>query len=234
MPYKRSRARKQFDSDVGKLLQDLRIAYSTECSSNAVRDLALCAAVVLCSARLESYLEDLLDGWGSAVQSQGLTTEKLSRRVRAFLLHQQALSAVYRRFLVDDDEGQLLSKIDDMIRQNRYHFAVDGQQLPRFAARTLYEDRKYPSPKNLNRLFHRFGFGNIFHELNRIARKDTEALLTSFNDLRTELAHVGLPVGLNVTDIKEKIRDVQQIVGWIDRVFYSYVCGSVGDHCWRV
>jgi hypothetical protein len=117
-------------------------------------------------------------------------------------------------------------------RQAQYEFAIDGRPLPAFSIASVYADRKYPSPKNLRRLFNRLGLPNIFALLNRLARRDTEALLTSFNDLRTEMAHSGMPVGLSSGDIRHRIKDVQLVVGCIDRTFYSHVCGPVGFQCW--
>ena len=156
----------------------------------------------------------------------------LHRRTRAYLLNQPAIVTAYKRYIADEDEGAFLSRIENTIAQAHYDFALDGRGLPTFGAGVLYAGRKYPSPKNFRRLFDRFGIANVFGELNRIARRDTEALLTSFNDLRTELAHVGMPVGRSLGDIKQHIRDINLIVGYVDRMFYSTVCTSVGSNCW--
>lgn len=232
MGYTRSRARKQFDADVSLLLQTVRIAYGRQCSSSAVREYALFSAVLLCSARLESYIEDLLTDWARSIRAQGVTTDKLPRRLRAYLLTQPTITAAYRKSLAENDETLLLSKLELLIGQTNYEFALDGRPLPNFPASLLYSDRKYPSPKNLKRLFNRFGLSNVFHSLNKLAKRDTEAILTSFNDLRTEMAHVGMPVGLSVLDIKTKILDIKFLVSSIDRMFYSQVISSVGFRCW--
>jgi hypothetical protein len=232
MAYTRSRARKQFDIDVIEILSTIRTAHSSQCSSPAIRTFALCAAVLLCSARFESYIEDLIGNWGRLVTTQAVTTERLPRRLRAFLLNQPAVVAAYRAFIVDNDELSFLSKLETLIGQAHYEFALDGRPLPPFSVRLLYADRKYPSPKNLKRLFDRLGLRNSFGAMNALARRDTEGMLTSFNDLRTEMAHTGMPVGLSVGDIRQRIKDMQIIVGCIDRMFYRHVCGSVGSACW--
>jgi hypothetical protein len=188
--------------------------------------------VILCSANLEAYLEDLLADWSRQIRAQGVTTEKLPRRVRAFLLASPPLTAAFRKFIAEDDETNLVSRIEALIGQAHYDLAVDGRQLPMFPPGLLYADRKYPSPKNLRRLFSRFGVTNVFNELNRIARRDAEGLLTSFNDLRTEMAHAGMPIGLSDGDIKQHLKNVQLVVGCIDRMFYSHVNRTVGGVCW--
>lgn|ERR1035441_543361 len=234
MAYRQSRARRRFDVEVGRLLGTVREAHSSKCSSSAVREFALCSAVLLCSARMESYIEDLLADWGGAVKTQILTTEKLPRRIRAFLLNQPAVVAAYRQYIVDGDEAGILTKLETLIGGPHYDFAIDGRRVPPFAVEVVYKDRKYPSPKNIRKLFGRFGVMNVFDELDRIARRDTEAMLTSFNDLRTEMAHVGVPVGLNAADIKQHIQNVQTLVGYIDRMFFGHVSRSVGAACWMV
>ncbi len=232
MAYKRSQARNRFESDVDTILQAVRIAHSNQCSVTVIREHVLCSAVVLCSARFEAYIEDLFGGWGAAIRAQGVTTERLPRTVRAFLLNQPSVVAAYRKFIVEEDEAHLLSRLEDLLAGTHYDLATDGIPLPAFSVASLYSDRKYPSPRNVKRLFNRFGFPNVFHVLNRVGKRDTEALLTSFNDLRTEMAHVGMPVGLSARDIKHRIKGLKIVVGCIDRTFYSHVCTSVGPACW--
>ena len=82
------------------------------------------------------------------------------------------------------------------------------------------------------RLFNRFGFANIFSEFNRVASRDTKALLTSFNDLRVEMAHVGMPIGLTSGDIRQHITNIRSLVGYIDRVFYNHVGRSIRTNRW--
>jgi hypothetical protein len=188
--------------------------------------------VLLCGAKVESYIEDLLADWTRAVRANGVTTDKIPRTARAFLLGQQGLISAYRRFFAEEDEGALLSKVEALIGTPHFEIAIDGKPLPVFSGPALYSDRKYPSPRNLKRLFGRFGIVNVFNSMNRIARRDTEALLKSFNDLRTEMAHVGMPVGLSVVDIRKRILDVKAVVGFVDRMFFDHVLRTVGRACW--
>jgi hypothetical protein len=234
MPYYRSRARKQFDIDTTGLLNTVREAFSKKCSSPSVREFALCSAVLLCSARLESYLEDLLADWSQSVRTHGLTTDKLNKRTRAFLLNRSEVAAAYRRFVCYGDESELLTRLEALIETTHYDFGINDRPIPSFPAQAIYRDRKYPSAKNLQALFSRFGFPNIFHQLSSIASRDTKALLTSFNDLRGEMAHMGMPPGLTSGDIRHHVMNVRSLVGYIDRVFYSHVAKSIGSRCWTV
>lgn len=232
MPYHRSRARKQFEADVKGVLNTVREAYSTKCSSQSVRTFALYSAVLMCSARLESYVEDLLADWSKSVKATALTTDKLNKRTRAYLLNRSDIEAAYRRFVCFRDESELLERLEKCVGHTHYEFAVDNRAIPYFPTDSIYKDRKYPSAKNLQILFNRFGFPNIFNELNRVGSRDTKALLISFNDLRVEMAHVGMPIGLTSGDIRQHIKNMRSVVGYIDRVFYTQVGRSIGSKCW--
>lgn len=232
MAYRVSRARKQFATEIRTIQSALREAHSSKCSSTRVREMALCSAVILCSAKLESYIEDLVSDWAKAVVAQGLTTDKLHNHTRSFLLNHPSVEAVYRRYLLDGDETELLKSLAGLFPSKHFSFAASGQAVPPFMAQRIYRDIKYPSPKNVVRLFNRCGIPVLFHALNSVAKKDVESLLISFNDIRTEMAHEGMPVGASAGDIKKHISNVIELVGYIDRIFYSHVAKTNGSSCW--
>lgn len=161
-----------------------------------------------------------------------VSTGQLPVRTRAFLMNQSVIISAYKRYIVEDDEENLLARLETQIGASHYDFAIDSRAVPAFPGNMIYAGRKYPSPKNFKRLFRRFGVNDVFAELNRLAQRDIEALLTSFNDIRTELAHVGIPVGQSGNDIRQRITDVKIIVDCVDRMFYAKVRSTVGPRCW--
>jgi hypothetical protein len=233
MPYHYSRARKQFASDLATITYALSDAHSAKCSSGVVRELALCSAVVLTSAKVETYLETLVADWGKAVLDNGLKTDKLPPHTRAFLFNEPAIEKIYKRLGYDASEALFLPALAQLLGSRLFHFAKDDENIPVFPVGRIYSGVKYPSPQNLRKLFRRLGIDPLFPKLNTIARRDVEALLTSFNDIRTEMAHQGMPVGMSVGDVRARIKDVASVVGYLDRVFYSQVCSTSGSACWR-
>jgi len=232
MPYTLSRARKQFDLEIRTILSTVRIAHSRQCISMPVREFALCSGILLGSARLETYLEDLILDWVMSIRRGNITTERLPKTIRAYLLFQSSLKDAYTNYLADGDEGALLNHLEGSLGQTHYEFALDGRSLPTFAPQTLYANRKYPSPHNLKRLFRRFGKKKVFDDLNRIGRRDIQAMLVSFNDIRTAMAHSGRPPGLAKDDIIEHIDNIRVVVSCLDKLFYELVCSTVGQSCW--
>lgn len=232
MAYHYSRARKQFNAELAVINSALRGAYSAKYPVGKVREFALCSAVILTSAKVETYVETLVADWGRSVLGNGLKTNDLPRHTRAFLLNEPSIEKIYRRLGFDANEANFLPALSQMLGSAIFQFAKDGEAVPAFQIRRVYADVKYPSPNNLRKLFRRLGIDRVFHALNAIAHRDVEALLTSFNDTRTEMAHNGMPVGLSVADIKAKIRDISLVVGYIDRLFYRHVCATTGSICW--
>lgn len=56
-----------------------------------------------------------------------------------------------------------------------------------------------------------------------MSRSDLKSLLISFNNLRTEISHGGIPVGINEKDIIRKLKSVKKIVSWIDKAVYKQI-----------
>lgn len=187
---------------------------------------------VLCSAKFESYLELLIADWGRAIASNALITDRMPLHTRAFLMNHPSVESAYRRYILDNSEAHLLPQLGALLGEGHFAFAAKGQTAPQFQVQRIYKDVKYPSPKNLKRLFNRCGVINVFNELNRIGKRNVEALLRSFNDIRTEMAHEGMPIGLAATDIKSRINNMESVVRYIDRMFHSHTCKSTGADCW--
>lgn len=234
MPYRYSKARLTHRNKVTALLQTESETYRAKPLSKPAKDNALCGAMLLCSAAFESYIEDLISDWATAITSNSIQTDKLPKSVRLFLLNNPRVLAAYRRFFYDGDEGALFTSLESAMLGGSIVFAHDGRPVPLFAAGAVYNKVKYPSPRNLAKLFKRLGIGDPFGTLNRIAKVDVAARMESFNDVRTAMAHSGVPPGLSRTDVRDHIASSTRTVGYIDRMFYNYVSQSIGYNCWEV
>jgi hypothetical protein len=232
MPYQYSGARKQYIADIAAISITLKESFSPKCTSKRVKDYALCSAVILTSAKLETYFETLVSDWCRAILANGVLTDALPLNTRAFLLNHTSIEIAYKKLIFRQDESEFLPEIGRLIGTSVFQFANSGQPVPAFQLSRVYSESKYPSPKNVKRLFRRCGIDPVFPKLNAIAKRDVESLLTSFNDIRTELAHAGMPPGLSAGDIRARIAEATSTVGYIDRLFYSHVLKTTGATCW--
>jgi hypothetical protein len=130
-----------------------------------VREFALCSAVILTSAKLETYLETLVADWGKAVVGRGLKMHKLSRHTRAFLLNEPAIEKIYRRYGYDHDEERFLPALALLLGARLFDFAKDREDIPAFDINRVYSGVKYPAPQNLRKLFRRLGIHPLFPQL---------------------------------------------------------------------
>src|SRR5262245_19999591 len=126
MPYHYSRARKQFTADLLTIRTALREAYSAACSSAIVKQYALCSAVILTSAKVETYLETLVSDWARAVLGTALTSNRLPQDTRAFLLNDPAIENAYRRLVFDDNEALFFAAIAAVLGSPLFQIARDS------------------------------------------------------------------------------------------------------------
>ncbi|MBV9788968.1 MAG: hypothetical protein JOZ51_12375 [Chloroflexi bacterium] len=233
MPYTKSRARKAFDIEVDELIKVIREAHSRKCNLPNVRSHVLCSAVMLCSAKVEVYLEDVISDWINLINASGIRTDQLPRNFRAYYLNNSSTVSLYKSFFASNDEVDFLKKLSNTLGQDFRQVAIDGVNVPVLQTRYIYADKKYPSPDNMKHLFNRLGISDIFSQLNKSARTDLKAVLVSFNDIRTSVAHQGVPVGLTAKDIGLRLKDVKRVVSHIDKILYFHVVKHTGAICWR-
>jgi hypothetical protein len=234
MPYRMSSARKAFDAEVAQLVTDLRSAHQGKALNATMRTHIVCSCVLLGMARLEVYVADLITDWLNEVNGSGVVSSRLPQRLRAFYLHDSGVVNAFKSLLVSEDEGSFLTSVGGSLSSASYHLAIDTSPAPKLYPKRLIEDKKYPSPKNVHRLFYRVGFESIFNELNRSAKADMKLILQSFNDIRTAVAHEGVPPGASYKDIIRHLRDVQRFVYHLDRVMYKHVSVHSGSATWKV
>ena len=164
--YRKSRARRTFETEIGEVLQTVRRAFSRDCRIPAVRIHVLSSAMLMGSAKVESYVEGIISDWVARLNAVGLQTDALPTALRARFFNQQANVASYRQFIVNGDEHALSVRTVKLINSNPARFLIDGQPMPPINAGWILYERKYPSPDNWITLFRRLGIPHIFHLLN--------------------------------------------------------------------
>lgn len=93
---------------------------------------------------------------------------------------------------------------------------------------TFLEKKKYPSPKNLPQLFRRLGVKQIWAVVSATGKMNSELILTSLNDLRTDIAHEGkVPTGFSFNDFRDRLEQMRRFVAALDRGMAKHFCSSV-------
>jgi hypothetical protein len=232
MPYTKSKARKTFDAEIDGLISVLRETRSSKYIPPSVKTHVLCSVVMLCTAKMEVFFEDFINDWITAINVNKSLSSKLPKNLRAFYLNSAHLLSIYKGVIIQNDENDFLSKLSKTFEAEFYKLAFDSYQIPELKPKLIYSGKKYPSPDNIKQLFNRIGISDILLEINKSAKKDMKSKLISLNDVRTSIAHEGIPVGINIKDIKSILFDAKSIIYHIDRVLNRHVILHTGINSW--
>jgi hypothetical protein len=93
-------------------------------------------------------------------------------------------------------------------------------------------DRKFPTPENLETLIGRFGYPNVLDTLSRRLATDVPLKMRSFIDVRNSLAHEN-PPDITEDDLEDYFRSVSSWVQTLDRILFGHVCRISGRDCWQ-
>lgn len=227
MSYRRSRARREFESQLGLAEQELGALYKfAHKQGSGVRLLA--AYYVFAYSQLEVYIKGLVEDSLNALNTSGPAFDKWPDLMLGYLLHKsENLAADYRRFSLNEDEGAILEKVAQTARKIA-SWSTGTATLRAADAADFLEKKKYPSPKNLPQLFRRLGVKEIWAVVGKAGKMNGELILTSLNDLRTEIAHEGkVPPGFSLGDFRDRLDQMRRFVAALDRGVSTHFCSGV-------
>jgi hypothetical protein len=189
--------------------------------------------MVLASAAIEAYLEDVLAAYCSALCAAGATAATLPPTLRAHLANSQELADAYRRYVASGDEEQLHASLISLFDSEAASLS-SGATVPVFGPSRIYGTKRYPSVKNIKSMFRRLGIPKIFSRLNARVRGFAELQLQSFNDVRNALAHEGKVTSVSVDDVRSRIAAVARLLGALDREIWSSYPNVWKNGGWKV
>jgi len=229
MSYRRSRARRAFESQLDQALTELAPLHRFALKTGAGGGSRLLAAYyVFAFAQLELYVKTFVEDSLNAVSVSGPRIEKWPDLMLAYVLHKgENLGTNYRKFGINEDEGAILEQVAQTARKIAAWNAGGGIPIALDAAAFL-EKKKYPSPKNLPQLFRRLGVKKIWAVVSAAGRMNSELILTSLNDLRTDIAHEGkVPPGFGFSDFRDRLDQMRRFVAALDRGVSTHFCTGV-------
>lgn len=232
MPYKISRARKEFEVRVSSLKRNVRVASIKKLAiPYEIQQLTFHAAILESSASLEEYIKMLFLNFEHAAVRQPLEVNKLPPKWRSFIFF-NSTRPVFENYFYSREERRMLNSLD--IDGGLFDIAHAGTAINQnMKLSSVLDGRKYPSPGNWDRLFQRLGVTNIFGEVSSVLKRDSKSILESFNDVRTAIAHE-YPPGLTVADVLHYLDNLLHFVRGIDRVTYRHLYEYAGESCWLV
>lgn len=235
MSYRRSRARREFEQQLGQTRAELARLYPSASKLPGTGNSRLLAAYyVFAFAQMEVYIKTVVEDALQAVEAVAPPLSQLPDLMVGYLIHRgDELGAEYRRFATSDDEASLLGKIGCAARKVAA-WSAGGPPIMLDSAAFL-DKKKYPSPKNLPQLFRRLGIRHLWAAVGAAGRFNAEFALTSLNDLRTAIAHDGhVPAGFGLRDFRDRLDKMQEFVTAVDRCIANHFCaGPMSRAAWN-
>jgi len=231
MSYKKSKHCIDFVKKMNSLIDSTDQA---DQSSQDIRDLVYCSAILLTSAQIEKYIENIFSSWGSYMNSKTgravLKNSKLPENLKNFKLlinQKNALDEYYRT----KDESKYLRVVGQ--NPSLLKYANPTGKVTRINLSRVYAGRKYPSPKNFKVLFNRIGIASIFDSMGAKSSTNMKDVLDAFNSLRTQIAHDGKVTGLTKSDIKQYLQRMSKFIEVLDEVLYDHIHQYTGKSSWK-
>ncbi|WP_155755197.1 HEPN domain-containing protein [Burkholderia stagnalis] len=226
MTYRHSRARRTFETQLDLAIQELTPLYKIARKQGTAPRL-LAAYYVFAYSQFEVYIKSFVEDSIKAFNLSPPTFDKWPDLLLGYTLHKsEKLAAEYRRFGIDEDENAILEAVAQAAR--KIASWSNGKSVPSAVrAGDVLDKKKYPSPKNMPQLFRRLGIKAIWAVIGKAGKMNGELILTSLNDLRTDIAHEGkVPPGFSLPDFRDRLNQMRRFVAAIDRGVATHFCGS--------
>ena len=230
MPYSKSKARKEFEIELAKLLKlAKKVSYRTSPLSYDHKQLINQSCIFLLSARMEDYTKNLIEDLIYSYRTNAAILKDIPKNVRTKTLLDKQVNH-FRQYYNSSDERTLLSNISI---ENSYYQIMDDATVftSQIHSSNIIGTNKYPSTKNLKILYYRLGINDIIKDLNRIARKDIKTNIESFMSLRESIAHQGASA-ITFQDITRDFNNIGEAINYIDRIVYSHIKKESGQAYW--
>lgn len=234
MTYKTSRARGQLQIVYKDIKKRIRKAESKRVDIE-LREYVTSAAIFLAFAEIENYIQDIFSAFSNCTRANVTCASKLPGYMQPHLfLQKSGATALFGNFIVSNSERELYHSLSSVLNGYAGGYVNDSLPMQPFQGSDVYTTIKYPSEKNLEKLFLRVGVDKVFVALSTILREDAKALLLSISSLRTQLAHTGALPGVSSKDVRGRLDSAERFVGAMDKVIYRLTASKFGATQWKI
>lgn len=230
MPYSKSNSREAFElnSELKRKLA-LEASYKNRNIKYAHQQLIYQSTIFQLCALMEDYFKSLVEDLIFSYKTKGATLNELPIEFRTSQLISSQIGS-YQSHLNQPDQSKIIKKL--CITKPFYNLLNDSEPFTnQIHPATIINTNKYPSEKNIKKLFQRFGFKDIFISLSTKYHKDFKVQLKSFTDVRESIAHQ-TPPQLTYQDVKRSFKNMNEIIDRIDRIVYRKIVETSSAKYW--
>jgi RecG-like helicase len=232
MSYKKSKARDDFNSNVLTLLRlSKKASYISSGLDYEHQSLIYQAAVFRTCAAIEDYIKTLFEGIVYESKRNLIPTDKLPMNfLLSTILSEQ--KTIFESFLNNGDERKAIGKLKN-IKEVYSIIEPNNSSHSKISANVILATNKYPSIKNIKKVYMRIGIEDIFTKLHFKSQKDITAQLKSFLDVREAISHQSPPT-LTYIDIERHLKNMSSFVNFLDRITHSHFVLIGVKTCWPI
>lgn len=199
-----------------------------------LREYVFAAAIFLAFAEIENYVADSFSAFSNCIRANVTKGSDLPGNLQSHLFLQKSnATAIFGNFIVSNSEKDLFRSFSNALGSYAGTYVNDSLPIQAFTGKDLYTTIKYPSEKNLEKLFLRIGVDKVFTAFDIILKENSKVLLESISSLRTQLAHTGTLPGISGKDIRLKLEAAERFVGAMDRVMYQVTVSKFKAPQWK-
>jgi hypothetical protein len=228
MPYAKSAVYKAFELRLAGHQRTVIAAFRFKAGgayNSTIRDAMCSSAILLGFAHFESYVTDVVDDLCKALTSAGKSSAVFSDDLRAHVAVAFQVSAWSEL----QDPGKLRKQIWTHKLADGFALLNDAAVPTKISSSAVLARIRYPKPDNIKKLLTRLGFVDPVASLGgpTVLQK-----LTSFHDVRAELAHTGKLPSWSQADYSQRLNEFGQFARAFDHLLWKYVVAIVPASRW--
>lgn len=233
MAYSRSIPYKGFCLEVNEIIKILKRSKLKKNSNLDIRfkEYIVASSIFLAHAELENYIKDVFD-----LYIRNLAQKKfleLNEDLRAYLILKFFSKKNMHISILMKEEGLILKEIKKESSNSSKHIFDKDLCLTYIKGADVYETYKYPSVKNLQKIYKRIGCDNIFNLASAIIKKNSQKILELIGTYRTSLAHNATLTGITIDDLINSLEDLKIFAKGLDNVLYNQIVKDHTQIFWR-
>ncbi|MCA8830310.1 HEPN domain-containing protein [Hymenobacter pini] len=196
-----------------------------------IQQMTFQSAIIIACASLEQYMVSFIDDWFIQLEQNKAKFKHIPLSLKTYFLMQQQIKSI-RTLIAYGDEMKYVS---ETILSNDYYIVHNPNKSIKsvsvFRNFKLYENKSFPSDRNIKKIFTILGQPKIFEELRSISNISFLYLLTSFLDVRNAIAHRQAP-DLTISDMEKHFRNIRRLIRYIDMYLFTHICQISESRFW--
>lgn len=232
MSYSYSRPYKEFLISIDQILQTLRKSKLKRNNGLEIsfKEYILASAVFLAHAELENYIQDIFDLYLRNLSDK--KSSEIHHALKIFLVYKFMRKNEIYLSVLKKDEKSVFKYIDTELKSSSKHIFDKDLNIHMLKGAEVYEELKYPSSRNLMKIYNRLGCTDIFNQVSREISKDSKSILEQIGTYRTSLAHNASLIGVSADDIIICLNDLKIFTKGLDRVLYKHIVSNYKQVFW--